>query len=105
LLTRLGSPNVYFRDIAQRLLAERGDPKTRELLKAMVLEEAVLDANVPAKARPRALWTLIASGPLEPSFHQQLLNHESSQYRAWAVRAAGNQGKVSDEIRELVVKS
>ncbi len=107
LLERLGSPNVFFRDLAQRLLAERNDPKTRELLESIVLGESESsNGKVAAKSRPmHALWALIGGGPLDEAFHRRLLADTNATYRAWAVRAAGNQGKVSNEIREIVVKA
>ncbi len=55
------------------------------------------------KARLHALWVLIGSGSLKPSFHERLLSHDDATFRAWAVRAAGNFGKVSAAIRERVV--
>ena len=44
----------------------------------------------------------IGSGPFEPPFHIKLLTHYDAVFRAWGVRAAGNQGKVTGPIRELV---
>ena len=38
-IERLGSPNVYYRDIAQRLLCERATPETRVVLERLVLDE------------------------------------------------------------------
>jgi putative membrane-bound dehydrogenase-like protein len=98
LIERLHSPNVYFRDLAQRLLSERGTPAVRAKL-----EKLVLDASAPRKARMYALWALTGGGPLGPAFHQKLLNHEDPGYRAWAVRAAGNAGKVDAAVRAKVV--
>ncbi len=40
LVARLRSGNVYFRDIAQRLLAERADPQSRPALEALVFDDA-----------------------------------------------------------------
>src|SRR5262249_39051544 len=70
LIKRLHSPNVYFRDLAQRLLCERADPATR-----VKLERLVLNDSAPRKARLHALWTLVGSGPLDPEFHAKLLQH------------------------------
>jgi putative heme-binding domain-containing protein len=50
-----------------------------------------------------SLWVLIGSGSLEPSFHVRLLAHDDAAFRAWAVRAAGNFGKVTPEVRDGVV--
>jgi len=99
LIERLHSPNVYFRDIAQRVLAERNDPETREKLQTLVLNE-----QAPRKARMHALWALIggSNGQLHPQFHLQLLSHADASLRAWAVRAAGNARHVEPTLRERI---
>jgi putative heme-binding domain-containing protein len=99
LIKLLASPNVYDRDIAQRLLTERASPAIRGKLESLVLE-----AKADRKARMHGLWALIGSMPLEPGFHARLLVHEDSTFRAWGVRAAGNMGQVEPSIRENVVK-
>jgi putative heme-binding domain-containing protein len=98
LIERLHSPNVFFRDLAQRLLCERNAPATR-----MKLEKLVLDEQAPRKARMHALWTLIGTGTLTPAFHEVLLTHRDAGYRAWGVRAAGNMGEVDAPIRSKVL--
>jgi putative membrane-bound dehydrogenase-like protein len=97
LIERLHSPNVYFRDLAQRLLCERNSPAVRAKL-----EKLVLDDREPRKARMHGLWALIGTGTLDAGFHMKLLEHEDAGYRAWGVRAAGNMGKVSAGLREKV---
>jgi len=54
------------------------------------------------KARLHALWALIGSGSLEPSFHLKLLADSDPACRAWAVRAAGNFGKISSSTRKKI---
>jgi putative heme-binding domain-containing protein len=98
LVERLHSPNVYFRDVAQRVLSERNDPQAR-----VELEKLVLDANAPRKARMHGLWALIGADSLTPAFHAAILNHEDQGFRAWGVRAAGNLGKVDGELRTKIV--
>jgi putative heme-binding domain-containing protein len=93
LVRRLHSPNVYYRDLAQRLLCERNTPQVRARL-----EKLVLDYKAPRKARMHALWALVGTGTLEPDFHRGLLAHEDAGYRAWGVRAAGNMGKVEAAV-------
>jgi putative membrane-bound dehydrogenase-like protein len=99
LLERLHSPNVYFRDIAQRLLGERNTPDIRR-----GLEQLVLDDATPRKARMHALWALVGTGSLDVGFHRRLLEHPNAAIRAWGVRAAGNFGKVDRAIRDGVAK-
>lgn len=94
LIARLASPNIYFRETAQRILTERAG--------AAKLEQLVLDDSRPRKQRMHALWSLVGAGPLEPSFHQQLLKHSDPANRAWGVRAAGNAGRVTAAVRDQV---
>jgi putative heme-binding domain-containing protein len=86
LVERLKSPNIYYRETAQRLLAERNSPEARPLLQRLVL-----DSNAPHKARMHALWALIGAGPLDKQFHLKLFADTDPSIRAWAARAAGNQ--------------
>jgi putative membrane-bound dehydrogenase-like protein len=99
LIGLLGSTNVYDRDIAQRLLVERTSPAVRARLESLVLDRATT-----RNTRMHALWARVAGGPLEPAFHVRLLNHYDALLRAWGVRAAGNQGKVTSQIQELIFK-
>jgi putative membrane-bound dehydrogenase-like protein len=99
LIQLLASPNVYDRDIAQRLLVERSSPAIRGRLQALVL-----DGQASRPARLHGLWALIGSGPLESGFHADLLAHKDSTFRAWGVRAAGNAGQDQPWIREKAVQ-
>ena len=85
LITRLGSPNVFFRDLAQRVLAERATPGVRSKLEAVVLDD-----KTPKKARMHALWARLGAAELGWEFHQNLLSHKDPALRAWGVRAAGS---------------
>jgi putative heme-binding domain-containing protein len=98
LIKRLHSPNVFYRDVAQRLLTERASPGTKEILQKLVLDE-----SAPRKARMHALWALVGAGPLDAGFHEKLLVQTDAGMRAWGVRAAGNMGKVSPAVRGRVV--
>ncbi len=98
LLERLASPNVYFRDVAQRLLAERNDPHTRSKL-----ERLVVDDSAGRKTRMHALWALVGGGPLSLEFHRTLLAHSDPGFRAWGVRAAGDMRRVDATVRTQVV--
>lgn len=97
LIARLGSPNVYFRDLAQRLLCERMNSELRSKLQAIVLDD-----SPSRKMRMHALWALVGAGPLNPKFHFDLLADDDWSYRAWGVRAAGNAGEVAESIRNRV---
>jgi putative heme-binding domain-containing protein len=94
LIQRLHSPNIFFRDLAQRLLCERMTDAIRDKLQALVLDE-----KAAFKTRMHGLWALVGAGPLPPGFHLRLLDDPDSRFRAWGVRAAGNMGRVDDKIR------
>jgi putative heme-binding domain-containing protein len=98
LIKRLGSPNVFYRDLAQRILSERATPSSRAKL-----EKLVLDEEAPRKARMHGLWALVGGGPLASEFHLKLLANKDSGFRAWGVRAAGNMHKVEPAVRDKVV--
>jgi putative heme-binding domain-containing protein len=98
LIARLGSPNIYFRETAQRLLTERGGTALAKL------ERLVLDDSRPRKQRMHALWSLVGAGPLQPSFQERLLEHSDAAYRAWSVRAAGNTGDVTARLKWMITR-
>lgn len=105
LIKRLSSPNVYFRDIAQRVLTERGiagGAAAKELPEK--LGKLVLDDSAPRKARLHALWALIGGGVIDADAHLKLLAHKDDTFRAWGVRAAGNYGKVDAKVRDKVAE-
>jgi putative heme-binding domain-containing protein len=97
LVRRLSSPNIYFREAAQRLLTERDTPAIRESLRRLVLDDAA-----PRKARLHGLWALIGTGRLESGLHARLLGHSDPAFRAWGVRAAGCFRDVASPIRDRV---
>lgn len=99
LIKRLHGPNVYFRDLAQRLLAERNNAETRKKLERLSLDEAVAK-----KTRLHALWALVSGGPLDVELHRTLLTHKDVTFRAWGVRAAGNMPRIDDTVRERVAE-
>lgn len=96
LIERLHSPNIYFRDLAQRILTERGTSRAE-------LAALAIDQSASRKARMHGLWALVGGGPLEETFHQQLLQDSDASFRAWGVRAAGNMKQVSPAVRARIV--
>jgi putative heme-binding domain-containing protein len=99
LLKLLESANVYDREIAQRLLTERGSASISHKLEALVLDE-----KKSRTARMHGLWARVSSGPLQPDFHSRLLTHADPVLRSWGVRAAGNMGEVEKSIQADVLK-
>jgi putative heme-binding domain-containing protein len=97
LIERLQSPNIFYREIAQRLLAERNDPATRKKL-----EQVVVGGSASRSSRRHALWALIGTGSLDESFHRTLFagsGESDSAVRSWSVRAAGIFRSSSEPLR------
>ncbi len=89
LIERLKSPNGFFRDIAQRVLAERANPETLKKLKGIVENETLA-----TKDRLHCFWTMMSSDPhalskeLDEEFFKRAAAWREPVMRAWAVRAA-----------------
>jgi putative heme-binding domain-containing protein len=123
LISRLASGNIFVRESAQRILTERlsvgiAREELRRKLESLAASDAtklatgadelqeVATVATPAanrKTQLHALWVLIGSGLMDPTFHEQVLAHDDATFRAWAVRAAGNSGKVAPAIRARVI--
>ena len=99
LIERLHSKNVFYRDIAQRLLIERATADTRPALQQLVLND-----QAPRKTRLHALWALVGTGSLDVAFHKQLLEHPDATFRAWGVRAAGNSHEVDPALVQKITE-
>jgi putative membrane-bound dehydrogenase-like protein len=99
LIGRLSSPNIYYRETAQRILRERDGGDARRKLQSLIVNE-----KSDRKGRMHALWTLIGTGRLEPGLLERLLDDRDPTIRAWAVRAAGNFRKVDPVIVKAVLK-
>jgi putative heme-binding domain-containing protein len=102
----LGSANVYDRNMALRLLTERmaagaGATTTRVALEALVTGAS----DAPRDVRVRALWVLIGSGRLDAELHHQLLTGRTDPaLQAWAVRAAGDMGRVDARALQSIAR-
>jgi putative membrane-bound dehydrogenase-like protein len=85
LIERLKSPNVYFRDLAQRILAERNAPAAVPLLLRLVA-----DSKAPRKGRLHALYALAGMDGTAQRLVQALGIQDDETLRAWGVRIAFN---------------
>ncbi len=85
LIGLLGAGNGYDREIAQRLLAERGKAVRPKLMAAIV------DPKTPRRQKVHATWALIGAGPIDLEDHKTLLADADPTVRGFAVRAAGDQ--------------
>ncbi len=92
LIKRLASPNIYFRDTAQRILTERTSLPLSEKL-----ERVVRDSSASRKQRLHALFARVGGAPLTAEFRSILLGHSDTTFRAWAIRAASNWSAQIDE--------
>jgi glucose/arabinose dehydrogenase/mono/diheme cytochrome c family protein len=81
LVSRLTSPNGWFRDTAQRLLVERRDPATVSLLRALAIDEAASAAG-----RLQALWTLDGMEKLDRATLRIALRDSDATVCAGAIR-------------------
>jgi glucose/arabinose dehydrogenase len=99
LISRLGSPNVFYRDLAQRILSERQAQDT-----LADLENVVTDEAAPRKKRLHALWALIGAEQLSSDMMLKLMGNPDPTFQAWAVRAAGNAGSVGSSVTARIAE-
>ncbi|MFN0053836.1 MAG: PVC-type heme-binding CxxCH protein [Planctomycetales bacterium] len=99
LVQRLANPNIYVRETAQRLLAERADPQARSPLESLVRNDAL-----PRKTRLHALWALLGADMVSEELHQALLADADSALRAWGVRAASTLRESHPAILEAIIE-
>ncbi len=101
LIQILDDPNDYDRRIARRLLTERLIATKDDGLRAK-LESASFATDVSRKSQLQAIWALVSAGSLDSGFHLKLLTSNDDGFRAWGIRAAGNQGEVSVELQQRI---
>ncbi|MFN9720548.1 MAG: PVC-type heme-binding CxxCH protein [Planctomycetota bacterium] len=102
LVQRLSSPNGYQRDIAQRLLTERllsGDSAAYEVRQAV---EAAFVFHGSDELALRCLGIIMAAPKISDGTYETILQSSSSRVRAWAVRAAGEQDRISEDVSNRV---
>jgi putative heme-binding domain-containing protein len=91
----LGSPNVWWRRQAQRVLNEKFDAAWVPRLQRMAL-----DTSDATQAHMHALWLLVSQHQLDPAFHEKVLSSPNEPTRNWGVRGAGEMQTISNEIYE-----
>jgi len=104
LIALLGSKNGYQRDIAQRLLSERLSFKASETMELRRELEALVKSSAPDEQKLNALGVLLISDGLDESFHRTILASDDVVLKSWAVRAAGEQSLISEDVALLVQK-
>jgi putative heme-binding domain-containing protein len=95
LMKLLGSPNVWWRRQAQRVLNEKFDAAW-----VPQLQKLALDTSDATQAHMHALWLLVSQHRLDPAFHEKVLSSADEPTRNWGARGAGEMQKVSNEIYE-----
>jgi glucose/arabinose dehydrogenase len=105
LIERLGDPNVYFRDAAQRILTERRLAQVADFETNHTLAQLALNSKTPDKQRMHAVFALLGGGLADQAVGVELASDQNPVIRAWAIRNAGNERRVSDEMRAAVVKA
>ncbi|GIW96767.1 MAG: hypothetical protein KatS3mg111_0100 [Pirellulaceae bacterium] len=97
LVEQLGHPNIHIRETAQRLLAQQDGAGMHA-----TMQRIVLDDRRSHKHRMHALWTLIAARQFSTEFALQLLQHDDTTIRAWAVRAVGELHAGHEELAHAI---
>jgi putative membrane-bound dehydrogenase-like protein len=92
LVQLLAHPNIWQRRMAERLLAERRDPKAIGPLKDLLRNGQTLEARL------FALWTLHSSGQLDDSVLDNFYADKEPAIRAWVARLAGERHVASENI-------
>lgn len=100
LIERLGSPNVYFRDVAQRLLTERNAPATATKLAASLGDEAI-----PRKKRLHALYSLAGMEGQGATLPVILRPHPDNMFRAWSIRIQFNDVQVRAAATQAIASA
>ncbi|MGC3967173.1 MAG: hypothetical protein QM775_07325 [Pirellulales bacterium] len=109
LIERLSSGNIFYREQAQRVLAERLGREDNSVTRQK-LETIASDASSPQTPRFGALWTMVGSGRLNDEFYRDLLSNHVTfppMMRAWGARAAGDfelkDAETIEEVRSLAL--
>jgi hypothetical protein len=100
LVTLLGHDNGWYRDMAQRILIERNDSKSVDLLKEVVLQ----DPN--ELAQLHAIWSLEALGFEQPEFFYKVLQQGQVATRVSAMRIlellSDSNPEIADHLAEYL---
>ncbi|MBX9679477.1 MAG: c-type cytochrome [Gemmataceae bacterium] len=108
LIELLGDANIFYRERAQRILAERSFERALMPMRAtpdtvIKLQKLALDGNASRTARLHALWTCMSGEAYDPRFHLDVLHDQDATIRAFGVRYASNRGEVSADVAKRIV--
>jgi putative membrane-bound dehydrogenase-like protein len=88
----LEHPNNWQRRTAQRLIAERRDPKLLHTLHPGSKIHDLMNSHKPTDYRLAALWTLHSAGALDDNPLDELKKDKDPAIRAWVARLTGERG-------------
>ena len=95
--------NEWFVRHSRRVLHERA-VAGMNLDKASEALNKILNENPSVPKKLRALWSLYVIGAMDDKSLAKLLDHESENIRAWALRLINDDKKVSEEIVSAIRK-
>jgi putative heme-binding domain-containing protein len=96
LVALLSHKNHWWRQTAQRVLADRRDATLSEQLRALVEKEQ-------CQLALEAFWALKSCGGLDDAFSTKQLAHPNPDVRAWAIRLVGDTKSVTPAMRDQLV--
>lgn len=94
LVEHLLNPEKWHRQTALRILADRRD---RSVLPRLT---GLLDQRQDQGAL-EAFWAIYRIGGLDEAIHRKALSHANPYVRLWAVRLAGDEGRLGSEVAAL----
>jgi putative heme-binding domain-containing protein len=92
LVPYLSHANKWFRQTAQRILADRRDRSSAPLFKAIVEREE-------GQLALEAFWAVNHCGGLDDAFALKTLDHKNPLVRYWTVRLLGDRKDVSPDVQ------
>jgi len=97
LIELLGSPNIYDRETAQRLLGERNHPQSAEKLEALLFSPSISRTQ-----RLHALFARAAFSHRNEGWRQRLLTSKDFVLRAWGIRLLREQAQQGSHTADSV---
>ncbi len=97
LIHQLKSPNKWFRQEAQRLLADRRDPLAVPALKALLKHQT-------GQLALESLWAINASGGFDNALAAETLKHSNPFVRYWSIRLIGDSRQLSSKLQPQLLE-
>ncbi len=97
LIALLRHPNKWWRQEAQRVIADRRDPALAPALRALISQES-------GQLALEAFWALNASGGFDTALAAQTLRHTHPFVRYWTVRLLGDARTLAPALRSQLVE-